>query len=171
MIVGLDISTSCIGWCTLKDDGSYVDVGHIEFKKHNSLYTRLEVFRAFLEELFLESTESKLRFFIEAPLARSNNQNVVNLLQRWNGMCCAMVYEFFSGEPILVDQRSALKFLGIKVPKGVKGKDRKKYILQYIKDLKVIPDDKWDVKKTGNPKEWCFDQADAYVVARYGLNV
>jgi len=41
--------------------------------------------------------------------------------------------------------------------------------LQHVQKLGIIPEEKWGLKRTGNPKDWCFDQADAYVVALAGL--
>jgi len=166
MIFSLDISTACIGWCLLNDDGTYVDIGYLEFKKKTSLYEKLGYFKELIMSILCQETPGGLNVYVEAPLARSNNQNVVNLLQRWNGMCCAVIYDVLKKEPALLGQRTALKTLGIKVPKGVKGKDRKKYILQYVKNFGLIPEEKWANKKTGNPKEWCFDMADAFIVAR-----
>jgi len=168
MILGLDISTSYVGWCLLANDGSFSDVGHVRFSKGTSLYEKLEDFRKLIYTLHAEETPGGLKPYVEAPLARSNNQNVVNLLQRWNGMCCVVINDILKKEPILLAQRSALKDLDIKIPKGVKGLDRKKYILQCIKDFGIIPKDKWANKKTGNPKDFCFDQADAYIVAKAG---
>jgi hypothetical protein len=168
MILGLDLSTSCIGWCTLVDTGHFIDVGHLEFKKEKSLYVKLDRFSELLKRIASTRVTYEMKVFVEAPLARSNNQNVVNLLQRWNGMCCAEIYRIFKKEPVLIANRDILKVADIKVPKGVKGKDRKKYILQCVQNLAIIPEGKWQLKKTGNPKDFCFDQADSYLIALAG---
>jgi hypothetical protein len=168
MILGLDISSSCIGWCVINENEKVLDVGHLEFnKKQKSLYKKLHEF----ENLLLEIKDKYGQYFkiyVESPLFGSNNQNVVNLLQRWNGMCCAQLYWTFNTEPVLIPNVSALKAVGIKVPKGVKGLERKKFILQYVQNLGIISEDRWALKKTGNPKDWCYDQADAYVIAVAG---
>lgn len=164
MIIGLDISTRYVGYCVLQDDGSFVKVGHLDLSKEKNLYKKLDLFHVFFTTFPVE-----YQVFVESPLQRSNNQNVVNLLQRWNGMLCSVLYRHFdSKEPIMIEQRTALKELGIKIPKGIKGKDRKKYILQWVKDRGIIPEDNWAVKRTGNPKDWCFDRADAYIIAASG---
>lgn len=166
MILGLDISTTCIGWCKLTDQGEYVDVGYINLSKERDLYAKLDVFRSFLKGSNLPST---CTVFVEAPLARSNNQNVVNLLQRWNGMCCVELYRHFeSRRPILIGHRTARKLLGIKIPKGVKDKAMKNFILQHVRSFQVIPEEKWKTKRTGNPQDYCYDMCDSYVVARAG---
>jgi len=169
MILSFDISTSCIGWCLFYDDGEFSDVGYLELKKIKSLYQKLDKFRELLDMLNCRETPGGTKIYVEAPLQRSNNQNVVNLLQRWNGMCCVVIYDRFKEEPVLLDQRTSLKELGIKIPKGVKGKERKKYILRFVQDLDIIPEDRWAVKRTGNPCDWCYDQADAFIIALAGL--
>ena len=166
--LGLDISTKCVGWCTLTETGEFVKVGHLDLSAEKGLYKKLDLFRSF----FKRFDPDGYRVIVEAPLQRSNNQNVVNLLQRWNGMCCGVLYQWFDlREPTLIEQRTALKELGIKVPKGVKGPDRKKYILQCVQGCDKIPESSWEVNRNGNPHAWCFDQADAYVIAKAGLKL
>jgi hypothetical protein len=164
MILGLDISSSCIGWCILTENGSFIGIGHLDLKKQKSLYDKLDKF----SELIKDITHVNVRPFVEAPLFGSNNQNVVNLLQRWNGMCCAELYRVFKKEPVLITNRDALKVSGIEIPKDFKRLERKKYILQHVQNLGIIPEESWELKKTGNPKDFCYDQADAYVVALAG---
>lgn len=168
MILGLDISTSVIGWCIMNENEKVLDIGHLEFnKKQKNLYKKLDVFRELLLELRTKYC-IYFKIYVESPLFGSNNQNVVNLLQRWNGMCCVELYRVLKSEPVLIPNSTALKAIGIKIPKGVKGLDRKKFILQYVQNLGIIAEDKWALKKTGNPKDFCYDQADAYVVAMAG---
>jgi hypothetical protein len=168
MILSLDISTKCIGYCLLEDDGQFCDVGYLDIEKESGLYRKLDVFYEFICTIFADFKNVK-KIYIEAPLARSNNQNVVNLLQRWNGFCCCVVYNVFNIEPILIEHRTARKLLGIKPPKGTKGKDLKKYILQHVRNYGIIPESKWKFKRTGNPKDYCFDMSDAFVIAKAGL--
>lgn len=168
MILGIDASSSCVGWCLLVENGNYIDIGHLDLKKEKSLYKKLNMFETILTAFIKLYPECQFKIFIEAPLQRSNNQFVVNLLQRWNGMICTSLYRRFHEEPTLIEQRTALKAIGLTVPKGTKGLDRKKYILKYVQDLGIIPDERWELKKTGNPKDFCYDQADAYVIALAG---
>lgn len=169
MILGIDISTSIIGWCLLENDSSYFDIGHLDLKKQKSFYGKLDLF---IGDIINNVCKDKdLKIYIEAPLQRSNNINVVNLLQRWNASCCTSIYIKLNIEPYLIEQRTALKSLGIKIPKGVKGKDRKKYILDCVKEYGIIPHNKWENKKTGNPKDFCYDQADAYIIAAASLKI
>jgi hypothetical protein len=166
MILGLDLSTVCVGWCILTEDEKYIDIGHLDIKKQKSLYEKLDKFSELIHEL--KEKYVNLIPFVEAPLFGSNNQNVVNLLQRANGMYCLELYRILKVKPILISNKDALEATGVQVPKGTKGLDRKKFILRHVQNLGIITEDKWDLKKTGNPKDFCYDQADAYVVALAG---
>lgn len=167
MILGLDISTKCIGWCLLKNDGSFYNIGYVWLQNLKSEEAK---WICFWDELTLILPEDELvdDVYVEAPLFGSNNQNIVNLLQRWNGMCCVAVYQRTSCWPKLVSEYNVRKELMIKVPKGTKGLGKKKFVLKYVQSLGVIPEDVWEYKKTGNPKDFCFDMADSYLVARAG---
>lgn len=168
MIIGIDASTSCIGFCIMEDDGKLVNIDYVQFNKKKSQYERLVLFGQIMRQQ-KEKYPGEYRVCIEKALQRSNNQNVVNILQRWNGMVCVELYQTFAQEPVEVAQVGALKAVGIKVPKGVKGKERKKYILQCVQKCGTVSEDKWVLKKTGNPKDYSFDMADAYIIAAAGL--
>lgn len=166
MILGIDASTKCIGWCLLNDDGSLFDVGYIWLEKLKNQYDKLDAFKnALVNSLRIVGDVS---VFIEAPLQRSNNQNVVNILQRWNGMVCVLLYQGFGVHPVLIPERDVRKLNEIVVPKGVKGVNKKKYVLQCVQDLGIIDENKWELKRTGNPKDFSYDMCDAYCVARAG---
>lgn len=166
MILGLDISTSVIGWCYLNEDGTYHDIGHIQFPKDISLYEKLTIFAD-----FLKSKPGKItKIVIEEPLKMFKNNasmaQIISLLQRFNGMCCAIIHNQWNIEPELINPSSARKRAGIKVCRGTKAKE---VVLHHVMNLGIIPEDKWDYKRTGRPKDWCGDQSDAYVVALSGV--
>lgn len=169
MILGIDISTSVIGWCVINENEKVLDVGHLEFdKKQKSLYKKLAEFDNLLFEI-KDKYGRYFKIFVESPLFGSNNQNVVNLLQRWNGMCCAQIYWSFGVEPVLIPNVSALKAVGIKIPKGTKGLERKKFIFEHTKSQGFFPVEKVEYKRTGNLKNYIFDMSDAIVIALAGL--
>lgn len=172
MIIGFDASTSYIGYCFLRDDGSFYDIGHIDLTKINDLYDKAFVFKRFLENITIPTDDCGVdSIFIEAPLARSNNQNVVNLLQRWNGMVCILIKEYLGIQPQLIGHSTARKILGIKVPKEIKGEKMKQFLFTHVRELGIIPENKWAFKKTGNPKNWVYDQTDSYIIARCGYEL
>lgn len=166
-ILGIDASTRCVGWCLLNDDGSLHDIGYVWLGKLTNEYERIDALESALENSIKISGDVSI--FIEAPLQRSNNQNVVNILQRWNGFVCSLLYWRYNVQPVLIPELTVRKLNDIKVPKGVKGKDKKMFCLHYVQSLGIIPEDKWELKRTGNPCDWSYDMADAYCVARAGF--
>lgn len=168
MIVGIDISTSCTGICVLNDNGTLHSIHHIELKKISSFYQKVEaVIGLIIHELKLPP---EARFFVEAPLLhfkmKASMASTIALLQRFNACVCYSIFRAYGAEPKMVSVISARKTIGLSVPKKIKKKEAKHLIFEQIRARNVIPEDAWSWKKTGRPKDWCYDRADAYVIAR-----
>ncbi len=168
MILGLDASTSVVGWCILKSsDGSVLDAGHIEFDSDDDLYERLRKLRQVIIGLF-DGRDHVSHVFIEEPkkmFGSSSSAHVMSLLQRWNGMVSAML-SFELRDPVLINEKTARKSIGITIPH--KCKNAKEVTAQHVKESGVMPEDLWQYKRTGRLKDHCLDVVDAYVVARAG---
>tara|TARA_B100000131_G_scaffold309571_1_gene340240 strand:- start:972 stop:1319 length:348 start_codon:yes stop_codon:yes gene_type:complete len=88
-------------------------------------------------------------------------------LQRFNGMCCYIVYSVFDMVPTMINPRSARSKLGIKVPKGA---DSKKVIIEWVKNRykeKFV----FELTHHGNPRPGTDDRADAIIVALAGTEL
>jgi len=167
MILGLDASTSVVGWTVLSEDASFVDIGHIDLKKCESLYDRIDVVSAFLRETKKKYTISNV-FIEEALMAFGKGLSMAQVicrLQRFNGFVSCRVYDIFGIQPILLNASHARKLCGIKL---IRGQNTKQIVFEYVKSLNVIPECSWIYKKTGKPKDFCYDMSDAYVVALAG---
>lgn len=175
MILGLDCSTTVCGWCILTNDGEFLSVGHIKFQKDDNLYQKLKFFRSVMRLALVENVIQGGdidKIFIEEPakmFSSASTAHIMSLLQRFNGMVCASLSIDLGKDPELISCQTARKLLGIKLPKKVKKTDTKNAIHRHIQALKVIPEDTWVYKKTGNLKDHCFDICDAYVVAKGGF--
>jgi hypothetical protein len=167
MILGLDVSTSVIGWCLLHDDGRFESIGHIDLTKEETLYAKLLLFEEFVETVDFTNIN---KIVVEEPLmmfkANASMAQTIAKLQRFNGMVCALLLFKSNTAPIMINPMTARKLSGIKVPRKV---DTKKFILHHVQSLGIIPAEVWEKKRTGNFKDWCYDQADAWVVANAGL--
>lgn len=171
MILGLDCSTAVCGWCLLKDNGTFVSIGYHKFLGKD-LYEKLAEFNKMLEDIICELNDtSSLRFAIEAPLifAKRSNAHTMSILQRFNGMVCASIFNRMGKIPISIDARDARNKLGIRFP--YRAKNVKEIVFAWVRKKKVIKEDTWEFKKTGNPKETCFDMTDAYVIAACALKL
>ena len=100
IIMGLDVSTACIGVSIIIDDGTeygkLMELTHINPKVSSKivgiemLFLKNKIFRDFIVKY--KSLEID-KVIIEEPLLRSNNANTVSTLLRFNGMVSQTVYE------------------------------------------------------------------------------
>lgn len=99
IILGLDISTTCIGYCLFFDDetnGKIIKMGHISPKIPNNIKGIEALFLK--KKIFKEEFITKMKNYnitnvvIEEPLLSSNNINTVATLIRFNTMISDCIY-------------------------------------------------------------------------------
>ncbi len=166
MILGLDISTSITGYTIIDLDGSVVVCDHIDLKKYNNIYDKVNKVREVLREIFEKHFIDKV--FIEESLmmfsAGLSSAKVLNLLSKFNGIVSWILKDEFKKEPFYIPASSARKQIGLKMVKGRKGKE---IVMDYMRD-----EQKWFVieyTKNNKIKPFCFDRADSFVIARAGF--
>lgn len=101
IILGLDVSTTCIGYCITLDDGSeygkILTMGHVAPKVRKCRNKIEELFlkkKIFYDEFICKFKDYGItKVVIEEPLLRSNNVNTVSILLLFNGMVSDCVYE------------------------------------------------------------------------------
>lgn len=117
IILGLDISTACIGVCVVKDDGES-DKPEILYLSHKTpkipkkikgieaLFLRKKIFEEeFVKEI--ASAYSITDVVIEEPLLSSNNVNTVATLLRFNGMISDCIYNIIGVVPNFISSYDA----------------------------------------------------------------
>lgn len=115
-ILGLDISTACIGVCVVKDDGSdkpeILYLGHKtpkinrKIKGIEALCLRKQIFEdEFIKEIATSYTITDV--VIEEPLLSSNNVNTVATLLRFNGMISEAIYRILGIVPNFISSYDA----------------------------------------------------------------
>lgn len=118
LIMGLDISTTCIGVCVLEDDGSeygkILELTHVNpkipnrFKGIESLFIKKKIFN---NEFLRKWKDVGIdRVIIESPLLRSNNVNTVSTLLQFNGMISDCVYNVLKIIPEYISSYDARKY-------------------------------------------------------------
>lgn len=115
-VLGLDVSTACIGVCVLKDNGD--DKPDIMYLSHKTpkiprkikgieaLFLRKQIF----EDEFVKEVSSAFPItdvVIEEPLISSNNANTVATLLRFNGMIAECVYRILGIVPSFISSYDA----------------------------------------------------------------
>ena len=176
MILGLDVSTSCTGWCVLENSGKLIDMGMIVLSKQKSLYTKSKTVRNALNDILIRHNINKV--FIEENLqsfrAGFSSAKTLSTLARFNGIVSLIAYETFSIEPEHLNVNSARRSLGIKlIRKKDGGKPTKEQVLEWVQSRSTFS---WPKKKLkSGPRKGqeindpgCFDMADAFVIAQAG---
>lgn len=117
IILGLDISTACIGVCVVKDNGDgdkpdILYIGHKTPKVSNkikgieSLFLKKQIF----EDEFIPEIKNNFNItdvVIEEPLLSSNNVNTVATLLRFNGMISETIYRLIGVVPNFISSYDA----------------------------------------------------------------
>jgi len=150
IILGLDLSTQCIGFCLLEDDGSeygkIIELTHINPKTSSKgepieqLFLKKRIFEEFINKY---ADLGITNVVIEEPLLRSNNVNTVSTLLRFNGMVSDCVYNVLGIVPQYISSYDARKYSFPELMAIRKyGKDGKQYnfekIKKEIKDCKLV---------------------------------
>ena len=179
--LGLDVSTSCTGWCVLHRDGSLIEFGNIPLGKHKSTYKKAEVVNEILNHVSGNFEIS--RIYIEENLQSFrrgfSSAQTLSTLARFNGIVSLLCYQVFNHEPIHVNVNWARKSLGIKLIRSKNGGAPTKEQIQEWVDKKLNEENAsfdWPIKiLRGGPRKGMeildpgsYDMADAYVVASAG---
>jgi Holliday junction resolvasome RuvABC endonuclease subunit len=180
MYLGLDISTSCTGWCVLDDKLQVCDVGFIDTSKVKAVFKKAQTVLEKLEDIHSRFVISDV--YIEENLQAFrpglSSAKTLLTLARFNGIISYICEQTFKYEPIFVNVNVARKTVGLKIVRQSKGgKPTKEQVFDWVNnELKGI-DYHWPRKilKSGPRKgesvleKGCYDAADAYVVVKAGL--
>ena len=163
MILGLDVSTSKIGYCVIDDNQNLLLFGFIKFKKEPFEERAWDFFTNTLKEIDHKYKIKEVR--IEEPFSMfsggKTTAGTMSKLQRFNGMISLTAYRCFHMIPILVPSRSARSKCGIKIKRG---ENTKKKVIEWVA-TRFPKDFKFELTRHGNPKPGTDDMADSIVVA------
>lgn len=176
MIIGLDISTSCTGWCILNSEGDFVDMGYIPLSKYKTMYEKAKKVADTLSLIHISHDIEKV--FIEENLQAFrpglSSAKTLLTLARFNGIVSYLSQQEFYHTPEHINVNVARKTVGLKIVSKKKGgKPTKEQVLEWV-NSKL--DYKWPTKilKSGPRKNqevlepYCFDMADAYIISLAG---
>lgn len=174
MFLGLDISTSVLGWSIIDLDGKLLDYGYIDFtSKKLNLETNLFLKMNYFEKVFepiLSKYKEKITFVAIEEAAQKftagkSSAHTIFKLASFNFGVAHYVYKYLNKEPIYVNVSTARKHLGIKVPKTLDKVDKKAYVLESC----VSRYSNFTVEKNRNDgyKKQYFDVSDSIVISTY----
>jgi|LakMenEpi03Aug12_release.lakeMendotaPanAssembly.Ray.scaffolds.fasta_scaffold1197885_1 hypothetical protein len=166
LILGLDVSTTCVGICILSDNEGVVYLDNVDLSKTKSfndkcdaVENRLMPFQGRISKFFIEECAKAFRPGLSSA-------NTLTALSRFNGAVSCICHRLFGGDENLVNPVVARKSVGIQINYKDKSKTTKDKIYEVVSS-RISFD--WPRTKTGAVKPQCYDMADAYVVAMHGL--
>lgn len=167
MILGLDISTSNLGFCIFEEKKLY-DAGAISFKSGKSLYTKAEEVEILFEEI--NKTVEINRILIEENLQsfRSgfSSAKTISTLAKFNGIVSYIAFRKFNLQPEFMNVSSARSKAGLKIER--KSSDSTKdQVLNWVKTKPEFSSFSWPTKtlKSGPRKNLCVDSPSCYDIA------
>ena len=178
MILGLDVSTSTVGWAIVKDDGCLVSMGNVCLSKYATLWDKADALESSLCDIqndLLSSFELLITdVYIEESLLRftpgQSSAATITTLSKFNALASYVARRVFVVEPAHVSAGTARKTCGMKIQRtSVCGKTGKQQAFDWcitgpLKDVSTS----FPRTRTGKFKPFVFDRVDAYVVASAG---
>lgn len=177
MILGLDVSTSTIGYCVLSKSGDLLEIGYIPLAKEKEITKKGAKFASWLSELILGYTVTAI--YIEEPFQRyspgMSSARTITRLAAFNGITQYICFECLGFIPELISVHEARKTCGIKTQSKKKtGKEVKEQVFEWVEKRLEY---NWPTKilQSGPRKGLRVqlpetrDMADAWVVAQAGF--
>ena len=170
IILGLDISSSRIGYCLINEKEDLLLVDEIKLKSSQSLEERADIFKKEMECIVRSLQEQEVDYvFIEQPfMAFSGGKTTAATmakLQRFNGMCSYVVHHLFGSPAILLQANKARGLVDLKIKRG---ENTKLKVIEWVQE-KSPTSFLVEYTRHGNPKPGTDDKADAVVIANAGL--
>lgn len=171
-ILGLDVSTSKTGWCLLGANGLLEKMGCVDLSESSDLFNKTEMLISGLKSE-VSHIDSPFEIVIEEPLlsfARGmSSASTLLTLNRFNGMVTHACWRDLAVKPRHLNVIFARRRLGIKKDKGQNIKDVvmawvAQDVTSYVWPTKVVTRGKRKGETVFEP--FCYDVADAYVMAR-----
>ena len=176
MILTLDISTSCTGWC-LFDENGLRDTGYINLSKHKGMYEKAGRVKAELLKITNKSIVNKVvvEENLQAFRPGLSSAKTLMTLAQFNGVVRWICHSDLKVEVDSVNVNTARKTVGLKIDRKSK-KKTKEQVWEWVKTtndsdkVKIV----WPYKilKSGPNKgktrlcNEAYDMADAYVIGK-----
>lgn len=171
MILALDVSTSCIGYALFDEEGGLMELNYVKFGKKLTIFEKLKEFNKQIN--FLK--ENKVQHIvIEEPLkkfaGKYSSAGTIAILNFFNGMISASVYEAFGIEPIHYNVNTARKtaFPEFKPVKESKSNKHGIWTLVREKEPHIV----WKYgPRSRKLVDENYDMCDAYTIGQCHINI
>jgi|3_EtaG_2_1085321.scaffolds.fasta_scaffold47071_2 Holliday junction resolvasome RuvABC endonuclease subunit len=180
LILGLDISTSCTGFCVVNEENKVIFLDYENFKGCKDFWEKTDrieekIIRILAEIKPLGKIE---KVFVEESLQKFrpglSSAKTLTTLSKFNGIVCHLVRRQTGCSPNYLNVNTARKLVGLKIERG---KDTKEQVFEWVKSDVYMHAQVWQKKKMkSGPRKGleildpvCYDMADAYVISKAGL--
>jgi len=176
MILALDISTSCTGWCVF-DENELKGSGHIDLSKHKGMYEKAGKIKTELLHLTLlyPFTKVVVEENLQAFRPGLSSAKTLMTLAQFNGVVRWICHEDLNTNVESINVNSARKIVGLKIDRKSK-KKTKEQVWEWVKNdnTKSKYQIQWPHKtlKSGPNKgqtrlcNEAYDVADAYIIGK-----
>lgn len=174
MILGIDISTSCTGFCVLNEDGVVIDFSYVDLKKVENFFDKVKKVKFHIMHLTVKYSidEIIVEEFLQAFRTGFSSASTLFKLAKFNGIIQWICYDHFNIETNSLNVNSARKLAGIKIIRKSEVSTKDQVLEQVIAE--VGENHTWPRKilKSGPRKgqeivdKNSYDMADAYVIAK-----
>lgn len=175
ILLGLDISTSCTGYCVISsDDKKLIEAGGIELAHKKSLFEKAKLVKDKIKDI---NARHKIEIIaIEENLqsfrSGMSSAKTLQALAKFNGIVCYIAESTCGIEPRLINVISARSKLSIKINRKAK-ESTKEQVLSWVKQHPTFKSYEWPKKRlkrgpranTIIDDPSCYDIADSAVVA------
>ena len=173
MLLALDISTSCTGYCIFDED-KLIDIGSINLSKHKGLFEKASLVKS--EIIKLDDKYPINRVVVEENLQAfrpglSSAKTLMTLAQ-FNGVVRWICHERLEVPVEAINVNTARKNVGLKIDKKDKSKTTKEKVLDWVSEDNTSITWPTKILKSGpnkGQKRICneaYDMADAYVIGK-----
>lgn len=170
MILGLDVSTSIVGLCALTDDGDFIKTDFVDLRKIKHFNDKCGAVSSVLEEYLRMNMTFVDYIYIEDKLSgfsggRTMQQTLMKLAS-FNGVVTYLCRQYFGINATHIHPSTAKAVMrrdGLIIPKGA---NKKKITLDFVR--RVVPEFPYVANRNDNPQPYCYDMADAYLIAKTG---
>ena len=173
MLLALDISTSCTGYCIFDED-KLIDIGSINLSKHKGLFDKATQVKSDIIKLNKKHaiTHVAVEENLQAFRPGLSSAKTLMTLAQFNGVVRWICHERLEVPVEAINVNTARKSVGLKIDKKDKSKTTKEKVLDWVSA--DDPSIRWPTKilKSGpnkGQKRICnesYDMADAYVIGK-----
>ena len=164
MILGLDISTACIGYVVYSD--KLEEIGHISLSKFgkDQFVKSVVVKDKFIElQKKYKITDIAIEQYMKFFSGGGSRAQTMLVLAEFSGRVSQICFDMFDVTPEYFNVLTARK-LAYGSSRIKDHKDQKLANLERV--IEAEKDVSFDIGRTGKYKSYCFDEADAYTIAK-----